>query len=134
MMHFARFAGLDDETDRGAQALADQMMMHGGGGEQRRDRDAVGPDHAVGQDDDVVAAVHGRFGALAQARQRLLHAARALFDGIGDVERLGVERILEMADVADLLEILVGEDRLAHFEALLLARCPRDRTCSAAAR
>ena len=32
--------------------------------------------------------------------------------------RAGVEMILEMADAADLLEILVGEDRLAHFEAL----------------
>ena len=44
--------------------------------------------------------------------------AAPLLDGVGDVERLGVERILEMADAADLLEILVGEDRLAHFEAL----------------
>ena len=77
MMDFARFAGLDDEADRGAQALADQMMMHGGGREQRRDRNAVGPDHAVGQDDDVVAAMDRRLGALAQAQQRLLHAARA---------------------------------------------------------
>ena len=39
-------------------------------------------------------------------------------DRIGDVERLGVEPILEMADAADLLEILVGQDRLAHFKAL----------------
>ena len=67
MMHFARFAGLDDEPDRGAQALADQVMVHGGGGEQRRDRNAVGAGHAVGQHDDVVAAVDRLFGAVAQA-------------------------------------------------------------------
>ena len=120
MMDFTRFAGLDDEADRRAQPLADEVMMHRRHRQQRGDRDAVGADHPVGQDDDVVAAVHGDFGALAQARQRLLHAARALFDVIGDVERLGVERILKMADAADLLEVLVGEDRLAHFEALLL--------------
>ena len=41
-MHFARLARFDDEADRGAQALADQVMMHGRAGEQRRDRDAVG--------------------------------------------------------------------------------------------
>ena len=39
---------------------------------------------------------------------------------IGDVERLGVEGFLEERDAADLLEIVVGEDRLAHFEALAL--------------
>ena len=77
MMHFARFAGLDDEADGGAQALADQVMMHRGGREQRRNRDAVRPDHAVGEDDDVVAAVHRGLRALAQALERLLHARRA---------------------------------------------------------
>ena len=34
VMHFARFAGFDHEADRGAQARADQMVMHGGAGEQ----------------------------------------------------------------------------------------------------
>ena len=28
MMHLARLAGFDDEADRGAQTLADQVMMH----------------------------------------------------------------------------------------------------------
>ena len=74
MMHLARLAGLDHEADRGAQALADQVMVHGGGGEQRRDRDAVRADLPVGQDDDVVAAVHRGLGALAQPVERVLHA------------------------------------------------------------
>ncbi len=34
MVHFARFAEFHDDADRGAQALADQMMMHGGAGQQ----------------------------------------------------------------------------------------------------
>ena len=118
MMDFAGFAGLDDETDRGAPSRADQMMMHGRGGEQRRNGDAIGSDHAVGKDDDIVAALHRLFGPFAQARQHLLHPRRAAFDGISDIERLGIEEILDRADVADLLEILVGENRLAHFEAL----------------
>ncbi len=77
MMHLARLAGLDDEADRGAQALADQVMMHRRRRQQRRDRDAVRPDHAVGQDDDVVAAVHRLLGALAQALERRRHALGA---------------------------------------------------------
>ena len=44
MVHLARLAGLDDEPDRGAQALADQVVVHRRGREQRRDRDAVGAD------------------------------------------------------------------------------------------
>ena len=46
LMHLVGFARLDDETDGGAQALADQVMMHGRCREQRRDRDAVRPDVA----------------------------------------------------------------------------------------
>ena len=41
MMDLARFAGLDDEADRGAEALADQVMMDARRRQQRRDRDAV---------------------------------------------------------------------------------------------
>ena len=38
---------------------------------------------------------------------------------IGDVERLRLERVVvHVADGADLLQVLVGEDRLAHLEAL----------------
>ena len=66
MMHLARLAGLDDEPDRGAQALPDQVMMHGRAGEQRRHRNALGAGAAVGQDDDVDAVAHRRFGARAQ--------------------------------------------------------------------
>src|SRR5580704_1964168 len=55
MVHFARLAGFDDETDRGAQALADQVMMHGRAGEQRWNLNAVGASTAVRQDDDVDA-------------------------------------------------------------------------------
>ena len=118
MMHFARFASLQDETDRSTQALADEMMVNRGGREQRGNRNAVGTDHAVGEDDDVVAAMDRRLRPLAQALQRFLHAGRPTLDGVGDVERLGVEGILEMADAADLLEILVGQDRLPHLEPL----------------
>ena len=76
MMHLARLAGLHDEADRGAQTLADQVVVDGGGGEQRRDGDAPGAEQPVGEDDDVVAVEHGALGAAAKPRQRHVHARR----------------------------------------------------------
>ena len=119
MMDLAWLAGLDHQADRSAQSLADEVMMHRRRRQQRRDRDAVRPDHAVRQDDDVVAAMHGGLGALAQTLQGALHALGALLGGVGGVQRLGVEGVFLEADAADFLEVLVGEDRLAHLEPLL---------------
>ncbi len=118
MVNLARLAGLDHQPGRGAQALADQVVVHRSRRQQSWDRDAVGPDLPVGQDDDVVAAMHGRFGALAEPLQRAFHAGRALARRIGEVDRLGVEAILVMANAADLLEIVIGQDRGADLQAL----------------
>ena len=71
VMDLARFAGLDDEADRGAKSLADQMMMHGRRRQKGRNRDAIRTDHAIGKDDDVVAAVNRGFRALAKTRRAL---------------------------------------------------------------
>ena len=120
MMHFARLAGLHDQADGSAQALADEVVVHGGGRQQAGDRNAVGANHAVGQHDDVVAAGDRLFGAVAETVEHGLHALGAERGVIGEVERLGVERVLEMADGADFFQIRVGQDRLAHFEALFL--------------
>ena len=119
-MRLARFAGLDNEADRGAQTLADQVMMHGGCRQQGRDRNAIRAHHAVRQHDDVIAALDGRFRALAQALDRRFHPRDALVGRIGDVERLGVEGIFKMPDAADLFEIAIGQDRLANLKALAL--------------
>ena len=94
--------------------------MHGRRGEDRGDRHAVGADHAVGEDDDVVAAAHRLFGALAQTLQHGFHARCAQIGRIGHVEGAGVEGIFQMSDAADLFEIRVGQDRLAHFQTLAL--------------
>ena len=120
VMDLARFAGLHDEADQRPQTLADQVVMHGRGREQRRDRDAVRSHHAIRQDDDVVAAAHRRLGPLRHPGDHALHALGAELHRISDVERLRVERVLEVADAADLLEVVVGQDRLADFEALAL--------------
>ena len=118
MMDFARLAQLHHQPDGRAQALADQVMMHRRGGKQRRNSDAVRPDLAVGQDDDVVAAGDRRLGTITEPVDRAVHACSTFRGGIGDVDRLGVETVLGVADGTDLLQIAIGEDGLAHFEAL----------------
>ena len=95
-----------------AQAAADQMMMHGAGGEQRRNR-CGRAGRPVRQDDDVLASAHGSFGALAQFVERLAHAGCAVIGAMGHVERDGAELIVgDVADAADALQVLVGEDRM----------------------
>ena len=118
-MHLARLAGFDHEADRGAQSDADQMMMHGGAGEQRGNRNPVGAGHAVGQDDDVDALAHRGFGARAEFVEHLLQSRRAEAGMEGGVERARLEMaVRDLRDRADLLEVRIGQDRLAHFEAL----------------
>ena len=122
VVHLARLAGLDHEAYRGPESLADQVVVHGGRGQQRRDRDPVRPDRPVGEHDDVVAAAHRRLGAVAEPVERPVHGRRAGLGRVGHVECLGVEPVLEMPDRADLLQIRVGQDRLADLQALAPGR------------
>ena len=71
-MDFARFTGLDHDTDRGTQALPDQVMVDGRAGEQRRYRDIVRSRAAIGEDDNVDAFADRRLGAHAQRLERIL--------------------------------------------------------------
>ena len=89
--------------------------MHGGGRQQRRNGDAVRPHLTIGEHDDVVAALDRRLGTFAEPIEHFDHALGAARDVIGEVQRLGVETVFRMADGADLFEIAIGQDRLAHF-------------------
>jgi hypothetical protein len=62
--------------------LAHEVMVHGGGGEQTRDRGAMAVHAAIGQDDDVGTIGDGPAGAPTQ----LVHRARESFAALsGDV-------------------------------------------------
>ena len=123
MVHLARLAGLDDEAGLHAQALADQVVVHRRGGQRRRDRDAVGPGGAVGQDQDVDVGQH-RLGRLAaHLLQRRLQARRRP-SSAGQVMSMrgGAEGAVEqLVDRADLLQVVVGQDRLGDLEPLVRA-------------
>ena len=87
MVHFARLAGLDDKPDRGAQAFADQVVMHRRTGEQRWNGNAVCAGAAVGENDDIDAVAHRFVGLRTQSRQRGFHAGGAVFGRPGCVKR-----------------------------------------------
>ncbi len=134
-MHLARLAGLDDEADRGAQARADQVMMHGGAGEQRRDRIRSAPAMRSDRMMMLTPSRTAAFGARAELVERLLHARRAEAGMEGGVERPRLEmRVRDVGDRADLLQVRVGQDRLAHLQPLGRGDALAGRTGSAAAR
>ena len=118
MMHFARRPRFDDEPGAGAQPLADEMLVHGRGGEQRGDRQQVGRHLAVGHDQDVVAEVDGVLRRRRERRERRFHAVGAPRGRIADVELEGLERAAgEQRGVTDLFHRAVREDRLLRLEA-----------------
>ena len=65
-MDLAGLAGLDDQADLGAQPLSDQVVVNGGGGEERRNGDAVDVQASVGENEDVASVAHRLGGPFAQ--------------------------------------------------------------------
>ena len=115
-MHLARLAGLDHQARLRARALADQVMMHGGGGQQAGDRRLVLVHAAVGEDQDRAALAHRLGGRFAQLVERLLQPASpsAALNSIGSV----TDSQIADADLAQLRQVGVAQDRR-----LSLIRC-----------
>ncbi len=123
VVHLACRAGLHHQPGLGAQAGAHQMMVHGGGGQQGGNGDVMGVHSTVGEDEDVVALAHGLLGGRAEPLQGLLHAGGALLRGIADVQGAGAEGPAGVAvDLADALQVFIGENGLVHFQAHVTAR------------
>ncbi len=117
-MHFARRARLDDEAGARAQPLADEVLVHGRGGEQRGNRQEVGGHLPIGHDQDVVAEMDRVLRRRRERRERRFHAVAAPRRGVADVELEGLERAArEERRVPDLLHRAVRQDRLLRLEA-----------------
>ena len=117
MVHFARRAGFHDQARAGAQALGHQVLMDGRERQQRRDRDVVAVDAAVGDDDDAVAGANRVFRLRAKTGQARLDRLVAPGHRIGDVELEGLEFAFGVAvDVPDLVHLVEVKHRLADLE------------------
>jgi hypothetical protein len=97
-------------------------MVHRGGGQQGRDRHIVGVGVAVGQDQDVVSVRTACSASSQSAIQRRRHALGTLGGRVDHVQRLGAEGAAGVVlDVADALQVLVGQHRLVDLQTPVLA-------------
>ena len=97
-------------------------MVHGRRRQKRRDRHLVGVHGAVGKDEDVVALMHYLGGLVAEHLERRRHAYGAVHRRVADIQGIGAEGgVHQVFDVADLFQVDVGKDRLAHLHALVVA-------------
>ena len=120
MMHFARLSGLHDEARLHAQALADQVVVHGSSREKGWHGNAFGRDGAVGQDEDIVVGEDRLRRFAANALQRLVETGCAVGRRPGRVDRRRAERtVKQIRDGTDFFEIGIGEHRLRYFQPLV---------------
>ncbi len=121
-MHFARFAGLDYDSGFRAQALADQVMVDGGGGQQGRHRHALDRGVAIRENQNIVAVENRIGGLVADPLDGALETVDALAHRPRRVDRMGAERAVHQArDRTDFFQIGVGQDRLRDFEPIVCA-------------
>ena len=117
VVHLARRAGLDHQAGGRAQALAHQVLVHRRQRQQRGDRDVVAIHAAVGDDEDVVAALDRVHRLGAQRRELGLDAFVAPGERVGDVELVALELAVGVAlDLAQARHVVEVEDRLRHFQ------------------
>ena len=113
VMHLADVAGLDHQADLGAALLPDEVVVDGGGEQQRRDRCQLGVGMPVGQHDDARATVDRRRDVGAELLElgcQRLGAAVHLVQPTGDVGRI-TRQITVPVDLDDLGQLVVGQHR-----------------------
>ena len=115
-MHLAGLAGLDDEPDAGAGLLADQVVVHGCGRQQHRDRRQVLIGVPVRQDDDVHAVLDRLADLAADALERPSQAVAAGERREQRANRACLEARVGLFDVEDLVQADVVEDRVGQLE------------------
>ena len=109
VMHLAGVTAFDDKGDGGAFLGADQVVVHGRNGQQRRDRRPGVVRVAVRDHQCACAFGDGVAGPLPQILQRVGEALTAAFDVVEGLERGGLEAgvLAVVVDVDDLVEFVV---------------------------
>ncbi len=103
MVHFANRARVNNETRRGTQTGLDQMLMHGAGGEQRRNRCMLAIHITIRQNQHVVTFSDAGLGAGTQCGQGGLRTLGAFGSRKGDVQHQGTE--LATGELVDLTQL-----------------------------
>ena len=114
VMDVAWLSRLDHEAGAQPGAAADEVVVDGRNGEQRRHRHPLGTEIAVGQDQDVGAVLDVAGGLGTQVVEAQLHPVRPLLDRPRDVQRGCVEHVVGY--LAEFLQLVVSQDRLVHDE------------------
>ncbi len=83
MMHLARFAGFEDQTDLRARAAADEMVMQTGNRQQRGNRRERRADATVGKHDYICAVNNG----LVRRVKNNVERVSQTFCAVGDLEQ-----------------------------------------------
>ncbi len=92
VMGFAGLAAVHDDRRPGAQSGTDEPVVHGSGGQQRRDGGPVRTEEAVGDHEDPAPGRHGFLGLLAEAPDGVFESLRAVGHGHGGIEERGGPR------------------------------------------
>ena len=112
VVHLAHVAGLDDHADLGAGLLADEVVVHRRGEQQRRDGSEVAPGVAVGEHDEAGSA-SDRLGHLGEdLLEPVAHRARPARDVVETANDVGgvARQVAVGVDVHDLGELVVVDD------------------------
>ena len=116
--HLARFSRFDDQTHSRARLLANQVVVHRGSGQQRRDGHVRGIDVPVTEDQHGCAGLDLLRGEAADPLESGHEPGRT---GVTVKDhRNGLRRKLALRDVPELLEVVVGEHGVWHLEPLRL--------------
>ena len=111
VMHIARLGALQNDGDRRALLCADQILLDGRDGKQRRYGDMVFIHAAVGQNDDVCAVAIGAVALDKKLVQRLFQRRILIVQ-----ERNGLHLEAGPLHMPDLHQLHRGQNRIADFK------------------
>ena len=118
MVNFARGAGFHHQAGTGAQAFVGEVLVDCGQRKQRGNRDMLGIDPAIGDDDDRKARTHRILGLRGERSEARLDRFLAPRGGIANVQFARTELAVGIAlDMADLLHLVEIEHGVRDFQA-----------------
>ena len=127
MVDLPNVAGFNDDADLHPVLLPDEVVMHSGEHEQRRDRRVVLVGVAVGEHDELGAVRNRLVHLLAHLRQALLHGLRALVNAVETLDGGGQLATGLRIDVLDLREFVIVDDREIENDLLCVLRGRRQQ-------